>query len=74
MEKYKFIGLSKYAEKHLDVDDFNDLKEMIGSEVIESDIPSIVDGKRMFIMPDGEETHIDYLELEKIQPELPFKQ
>lgn len=72
MKKYKFIGLSKYAERHLCVEDIESLTEMIGCEVTESDKPSIVDGKRMFIMPDGEETHIDYLELEQIQDELPF--
>ena len=66
MKKYKFIGLSKYAERHLCEEDTEQLKEMIGSEVVESPFNSIVDGKRMFIMPDGEETHIDYLELEEI--------
>lgn len=71
--KYKFIGLSKYAERHLCVEDTEQLTEMIGCEVEESENPSIVDGKRMFIMPDGEETHMDYLELEEIQAELPFE-
>lgn len=72
MKKYKFIGLTKYAKRHICVEDTESLTEMIGCEVTESDKPSIVDGKMMFIMPDGEETHIDYLELEQIQDELPF--
>ncbi len=71
--KYKFTGLSKYAKKNLCEEDTEQLTEMLGCEVEESDTPSIVDGKRMFIMPDGEETHIDYLELEEVQPELPFE-
>jgi hypothetical protein len=71
--KYKFIGLSQYAERHLCEEDTESLIEMIGCEVEESDNLSIVDGKRMFIMPDGEEAHIDYLELEEIQSELPFE-
>ena len=71
--KYKFIGLSRYAERHLCVEDIERLTEMIGCEIEESEKLSIVDGKRMFIMPDGEETHIDYLELEEIQSELPFE-
>ena len=71
--KYKFIGLSKYAERHLCEEDIEQLTEMIGCEVEESENTSIVDGKRMFIMPDGEEAHIDYLELEEIQPEIPFE-
>ena len=52
--KYKFIGLSKYAERHLCEEDIEQLTEMIGCEVEESENTSIVDGKRMFIMPDGE--------------------
>lgn len=71
--KYKFIGLSKYAERHLCEEDIEQLTEMIGCEVEESENTSIVDGKRMFIMPDGEEAHIDYLELEEIQPEISFE-
>ena len=71
--KYKLIGLTQYAETYLDEKDFDELTEMIGDEVEESDNLSAVDGKRMFIMSDGEEVHIDYLELEEIQAELPFE-
>ena len=71
--KYKFIGVSEHGHKWLCEEDIEQLNEMIGCEIEESDKPSIVDGKRMFIMPDGEETHIDFLELEEIQAELPFE-
>lgn len=74
MRRFRFLGLSIYAEKHLCEEDTEQLTEMIGCEVFESDTPSMVDGKTMFIMPDGEETHIDYLELEEITEELPFEE
>jgi hypothetical protein len=73
MNKYKLLGVTEYAERHLSVDDIDELKSMIGCVIEESDEPSIVDGKRMFIMIDGEETHIDYLELEMLQPEIEFE-
>lgn len=72
MKRFRFLGLSIYAERHLCEEDTEVLNQMIGSEVFESENKSIVDGKTMFIMPDGEETHIDYLELEEITEELPF--
>lgn len=64
--KYKFIGISKYAERYLCVEDIEQLKEMIGCEIEERETPSVVDGKRVFIMPDGKGAHIDFLELEKL--------
>lgn len=63
MKKYKLIGVTKYAEKHLDEVDLNALKEMIGCEIEESEDTDI----NMFKMPDGEETHIKFLDLEEIK-------
>jgi hypothetical protein len=73
MNKYKIIGVTKYAEQYLGVDDLNDLKNFIGCKVYENETKSHIDGKTMIDMPDGEITHIDFLELEKVQPELNFE-
>ena len=69
-KKYKFIGLSKYAERYLIHECFEELENMIGAEIEESDEVSEVDGGRMFIMPYGENVHIDFLIIEEIQPQL----
>lgn len=71
--KYKFIGLSKYAERNLCEEDTERLTEMIGCEIEESEYPSIADGGKMFIMPDGEGCHIDFLDIEEVQPEFDFE-
>jgi hypothetical protein len=71
-KEYRFIGVSEYAKRHLCEEDIQQLNEMIGCKIQESEIPSIVDGGKMFIMPDGEETHICFLQIEEIQPELKF--
>ena len=71
-KKYKLIGVSSYAERFLSCEDLDSLKEMIGCEIIESR-KSWIDGRTLFLMPNGEEAHIDFLELEQIQPELNFK-
>ena len=73
MKKYKLIWVSEFAERFLCMEDLETLKEMIGSTLTESDIKSNVDGKSMFIMPDGEDTHISFLKLEEMQPELNFE-
>jgi len=67
MKKYKLIGVSEFAERFLCLEYLEALKEMIGSTLTESDIKSNVDGKSMFIMPDGEDTHISFLELEEVE-------
>ena len=72
MREYKFLGVTKYAEAHLTGEDIEQLTEMKGCTVYEGE-PSIVDGKKTFIMPDGEVTHIDFLEIEELQEELPFE-
>ena len=69
-KKYKFIGLSKDAERYLIPECFEELENMIGAEIEESDEVSEVDGGRMFIMPYGEDVHIDFLIIEEIQPQL----
>lgn len=72
MEEYIITGLTKYAYSDLSEDDIESLESMIGCVVTESENRSIADGGRMFEMPDGEDTHVDYLELEIIEPELKF--
>ncbi len=74
MNKYILKGVTELAHKELDIDDVLDLKSMIGNELTEHNKLSEVDGKRLFNMPNGIETHIDYLIIEKVQPELNFKQ
>jgi len=71
--KFKIIGITKFAERYLCVEDFELLIGMIGCEVEESNEISNVDGNKMIKMPDGEDTHIDFLELEEVQPEIPFE-
>lgn len=66
MKKFKFLGITKYAEKYLSSEDISILLSMIDCEVIESDELSKVDGKKMFTFPDGEDVHIDFLQLEEI--------
>jgi glutamine amidotransferase PdxT len=70
--KYKLIGITEYAERWLSEEDIETLKEMIGCEVYESKKKSHIDKKIMFIMPDGEETHIDFLQIEEIHPTFNF--
>lgn len=70
MKRYKLIGLTRQAERYLEEDDYNSLSDMIGSEFTECDYKSDVDGKSLFIAPDGEEVHIDFIEIEEIQPKL----
>ena len=72
MSRYILKGLTKKSYSELDPDDIFELGSMIGSEITKSEEPSPVDGKSVFNMPDGEETHIDYLAIEKVQPELQF--
>ncbi len=64
MKKYTLVGVTEYAEKHLTKDDLDSIKEMIGSVIEESDDSS--NTHRLFVMPDGVETHIDFLKLEEI--------
>jgi hypothetical protein len=71
--RYKLIGISKLAESDLCEEDIQQLTEIIGCEINESESNSMVDGKRMFIIPSGEEVHVDFLEIEEVQPELPFE-
>jgi len=73
MKKYKVLGITKYAERHLNVDDCECLIEMIGCIVLESQTLSHLDGGVMLEMPDGEITHICFLQLEEIQEELNFE-
>ena len=72
MVKYKLVGVTKYAERYLDVDDLESIKDMIGCEITLNDKFSIVDDKRMFNMPDGKITHSDYLQVEEILPIMDF--
>jgi len=66
MKKYKLVGITEYAEKHLTVSDLENLKQMIGSEIEESDNVAEIDEGKLFIMPDGVETHIDFLKITTI--------
>jgi hypothetical protein len=60
-------ALTEKAYKRLSVDDCKTLKEMIGSEVYVSDENSDVGGI-LYMMPDGETAHEDFLILETINP------
>jgi hypothetical protein len=73
MAKYRFLGPSIQAEQFLTEEDIQKLFDMVGCEIELHDEASKVDGKRLFMMPDGELTHVDFLEFEEIQPELPFE-
>ena len=73
MKKFKLIGVTRYAKNCLSEEDILSLITMIGSEVQESNFKSKVDDRMLLEMPDGERTHIDFLELEEIQPELNFE-
>ena len=58
-------GLSTYAYKRLSFADCETLEEMIGGEVYPSDENSDVGGI-LYMMPDGETAHEDFLILEPI--------
>jgi len=73
MKKYKLIGVAKYAHDNLSGTDLEALKDMIGCEVVESERQSNVDGKLMLQMPDGVDTHIDFLQLDEIQQKIKFE-
>ena len=66
MKKYKLMGVSQYAKKHLTANDLTALEEMVGCNIIESENKAEIDGGKMFVMPDGEDTHIDFLDVEEI--------
>jgi hypothetical protein len=66
--KMKLIGVTEYAKRHLSVDELAILENMIGCDVEESDNKAAIDGGRMFIMPDGEETHVCFLSLAPLTP------
>lgn len=68
MEKYKLIGVTEYAERHLNNPDLQSLKLMIGCEIEESDNTAEIDGGKLFIMPDGTETHECFLQVELLTP------
>lgn len=59
----KLKGLTAYAERQLDVEDFEDLERMIGCEVTYCTNKAIVRGK-MYILIDGQEWHEDFLIIE----------
>jgi hypothetical protein len=65
MKKYKLIGVTKYAERHLSVDDLDTIKSMVGCDIIESEHRAEIDGGKLFIMPDGKDTHVDFLDIEE---------
>lgn len=66
MDRYKLIGLTEYAKNHLAASDLENISQMIGCEVFESDEISDIDGDKLFIMSDNELTHAKFLQLEKI--------
>lgn len=66
MNKYKLIGLTEYAKRHLTVEDLAELDDMIGCEIEQSDYNSFLDDEVMYNMPDGEITHSRFLIVEPI--------
>lgn len=64
---YKLVGVTDYAEKHLCVDNLEDIKSMIGTECRLSLNPSLVDGKRQFVLIDMESIHEDFVIVEPIE-------
>lgn len=64
MKKYKLIGVTKYAEQHLTKEDLDSIKEMIGCTIEECN--ETYSAHKLFMMPDGVETHIDFLKLEEV--------
>lgn len=69
MKKYELIGITEYANKHLNVKDCEYLTSMIGVEVSESEVRADIDGGKMMDMPDGEMTHIVFLNLKPLNHE-----
>jgi len=65
MSKYILVGITEYAEKHLNETDLQLLKSMIGCEVVESENRPTHCKGRYYVMPDGEDTHEDFLILNK---------
>lgn len=66
MKKYKILGITEYAERHLTVDNLETLQEMVGLTVCESEETNGIDEKPLMIMPDTELTHVDFLQLEEV--------
>jgi len=64
MSRIKLIGVTDYAERHLDKSLLDDLKSMINAYVSESNEVADIDGGKLFYLPDGEQWHIDFLILE----------
>lgn len=64
---YKLVGVTDYAEKHLCVDNLEDIKSMIGTECRLSLNPYLVDGKRHFVLIDMESIHEDFVIVEPIE-------
>lgn len=60
----KLTGVTEYAEKHLSVDDLEDLHSMVGCDVYETDKKSIVDNGKLYLLTDGQDWHEDYLILQ----------
>lgn len=73
MKKYKFLGPSEFAKQSLCVDDLESLQDMTGCEIEDTDKLSEIDGGKLFLMPDGEEAHIIFLDLELIVTEKLFQ-
>ena len=71
MKRYKLLGVTEYAKKHLTVEDLRDIRSMIGSEIEESENKADIDGGKFFILPDLVETHEKFLLMEEIKTNNP---
>lgn len=70
MKQYRILGVTELAHRRLEDDDIESLLDMVGMTCYKCDHVSEIDGKSLFMMPDGEETHIDFIQIELIEPEL----
>lgn len=74
MKRFILKGLTTEARESLSEFDLEDLEDMIGDMVFESDEISKVDRSLLILMSDGNTAHKDFLELEEITAPLKPKQ
>ncbi|HHT04033.1 MAG TPA: hypothetical protein GX005_06930 [Bacteroidales bacterium] len=58
--RYILKGISKFAERHLSVEDIEYLEDSVGCEIEQSDSDFI------FILPDGDPVHANFIIVEQI--------
>ena len=65
-KRYKLIGVTEEAERHLSVDDLTAINAMIGCDIVESEQKAFIDGGTLFKMPDGSTAHSAFLVVENL--------